>query len=212
MIAVIDNYDSFVHNLSRYVVRLGYRTTVVRNDAISVAELQALRPQAIVISPGPCTPAEAGISLEIVRQLHAMIPILGVCLGHQAIAEALGGSVFRSPPVHGRSSKVHHDGRAEFRDVSEPFEAGRYHSLSVDRATLPACLSVSAWLEDGTMMAIRHRRYPVIGWQFHPESVLTPLGEHLLGSAFTYMGLCANMTRTTPLADLHPAVEAQRAS
>lgn len=187
MIAVIDNYDSFVHNLARYLVRLGNRTEVFRNDAISVDQLRALQPTAIIISPGPNTPSEAGVSMEVVRELHREIPILGVCLGHQAIGEALGATVRRSAPAHGRSSTIFHDRVNEFRRMPSQFDAGRYHALVIDPSTVPASLAVSAWTEDGTIMAVRHRQYPVCGWQFHPESVLTPLGSRLLESVLTDM-------------------------
>lgn len=211
MIALIDNYDSFVHNLARYVRRLGFHTEVIRNDAISVEALQAMRPAAIVISPGPCTPREAGISTEVVRRFHATIPILGVCLGHQTIAEALGGTVIRSHPAHGRSSLVRHDGLAEFAGLPPSFEAGRYHSLSVAQDTLPDELQVSAWLDDGTIMGIRHQAYRVYGWQFHPESVLTPWGDRLLRGLLVDMGLTA-ATLPTPLIDAEATHEVKQVS
>ena len=180
MIVVIDNYDSFVHNLARYLTRLGRQTAVLRHDAVTVTELAALQPEAIVLSPGPCTPREAGISCDVVRSMSSTTPILGVCLGHQAIAEAFGGEVTQASPVHGRSSFVIHDGQQEFSGLPNPLEAGRYHSLVVDRTSLPSCLAVSAWLDDHTVMAVRHQHLPTMGWQFHPESILTPQGDRLL--------------------------------
>jgi anthranilate synthase/aminodeoxychorismate synthase-like glutamine amidotransferase len=181
VILLIDNYDSFVHNLARYFRQLGQETVVLRNDAVDAARIRQLRPQAIVLSPGPCTPDEAGCSLEVVRQLYTEIPILGVCLGHQAIAAALGGRVVRArAPMHGRASDVFHDGQGIFAGLPNPLAACRYHSLVVDEATLPACLSVTARTADHTIMAIGHRRLPVAGVQFHPESILTADGSALL--------------------------------
>ena len=183
MILLIDNYDSFVFNLARYFERLGHATTVVRNDAINVAQIEALNPAAIVLSPGPCTPDEAGCSLEVVARLHGRFPLLGVCLGHQAIAQALGGKIVRAQqPMHGRSSQVLHDGSRLFAGLPSPLVAGRYHSLIVDEATLPACLAVTARTHDGVPMAIEHRSLPVFGVQFHPESILTEGGYELLAN------------------------------
>ncbi len=183
MLLLIDNYDSFVHNLARYFQRLGHETVVVRNDATDAAAARAMRPAAIVLSPGPCTPAEAGASLDIVRELHNSIPILGVCLGHQAIAAAFGGRIARaSEPMHGRATEVWHDSRGIFNDMPNPFSAGRYHSLVVDEETLPEDLTVTARTADGVVMAIEHRRRPVFGVQFHPESVLTECGYRLLAN------------------------------
>jgi len=190
MILLIDNYDSFVYNLARYFKRLGYPTRVVRNSAIDTAGVQALQPEAIVLSPGPCTPRQAGCSLELVRRLHAESPILGVCLGHQAIAEALGGRVVRArEPVHGRISSIRHDGRGVFAGLPNPIVGCRYHSLVVDEASLPDCLEVSARTGDGTVMALRHRRFPVVGLQFHPESILTEVGYLLLVGFLRIAGL-----------------------
>ncbi|MBN1908653.1 MAG: aminodeoxychorismate/anthranilate synthase component II [Pirellulales bacterium] len=181
MILLIDNYDSFVFNLARYFERLGQPTRVVRNTTIDVAGVRAMRPEAVVLSPGPCTPREAGCCLELVGQLHTELPILGVCLGHQAIAQALGGRVVRAgEAIHGRASQIHHDGRGIFTGLPNPFTAGRYHSLVVEEASLPACLEVSARTEDGTIMALRHQTLPVVGLQFHPESILTDVGYPLL--------------------------------
>ena len=192
MLLLIDNYDSFVHNLARYFARLGQATRVVRNDAIDVASVRAMRPAAIVLSPGPCTPHEAGCSLELVRALHTETPMLGICLGHQAIAEALGGRIVRArEPMHGRASRIAHNGRGVFHAVPSPLTAGRYHSLVVDEETLPGCLEVAARTEDGAVMAIAHRTQPVVGLQFHPESILTEHGEALLANFLRLAGVCA---------------------
>ena len=190
MILLIDNYDSFVHNLARYLQRLGQRTQVVRNDVIDGEMIEQLRPQAIVLSPGPCTPVAAGRSLELVRRLHETIPLLGVCLGHQTIAVALGGRVTQArQPMHGRSSPIFHDGDGIFHGLPSPLEAARYHSLVVDPNSLPAELQVSASAEDGTIMALRHRTHPVVGVQFHPESILTPTGYQLLTGFLRIAGI-----------------------
>jgi len=181
MILLIDNYDSFTYNLAQLLGQLGQELLVRRNDRISLDEVAALRPERIVISPGPCTPREAGISVELIRRFAAEIPILGVCLGHQAIGQAFGGRVVRAPRLmHGKTSQIRHDGRTLFRGLPRPFTATRYHSLMVERRTLPRCLAVSAVSEDGVIMGFRHREYPVEGVQFHPESVLTPTGAQLL--------------------------------
>ena len=190
MILLIDNYDSFVYNLARYFGRLGQETRVVRNTAIDVAGVEALGPEAIVLSPGPCTPREAGCSLAVVAELHREVPILGVCLGHQAIAEALGGRVVRAAePVHGRTSPIRHDGRGVFRDLPATIVGCRYHSLVVDEVSLPDCLEVSARTEDGTVMALRHRELCLVGLQFHPESILTDTGYLLLAGFLRVAGL-----------------------
>jgi anthranilate synthase/aminodeoxychorismate synthase-like glutamine amidotransferase len=181
MILLIDNYDSFAHNLGRYFERLGVRTTTVRNDAVDLAAVRDLRPSAIVLSPGPCTPREAGASLEIVRELHREIPMLGVCLGHQVIAEALGGRIVRAPaPMHGQTSPLLHDGTDLFAGLPAPTKAARYHSLVVEPASLPPSLRVTARTDDGVIMAIAHVERPVYGVQFHPESILTEHGYRLL--------------------------------
>ncbi len=181
MILLIDNYDSFVFNLARYFERLGQQTRVVRNDSIDVAEIESLTPAGVVLSPGPCTPNEAGVSLTIVRQLATRLPILGICLGHQTIGAAFGGRVVRaSEPVHGRTSNVLHAGQSVFAGLSNPLVACRYHSLIVDRAGLPECLEITAWTADGTIMALAHRELPIVGLQFHPESILTDSGYDLL--------------------------------
>ena len=183
MILLIDNYDSFVHNLARYFARLGQKTMVVRNDAIDVAVVSALSPRAIVISPGPCTPKDAGCSEAVVREFHRSIPMLGVCLGHQALATALGGTLARaSQPVHGRTSELQHDSRGLFAGIPSPLTVCRYHSLIVDERRLPNELTVTARTADRTPMAIAHRQHPVFGVQFHPESVLTAHGFALLAN------------------------------
>jgi len=190
LILLIDNYDSFVFNLARYFQRLGQETHVVRNTAIDTAAVRAMRPDALVLSPGPCTPRQAGVSVSLVRDLHEELPILGVCLGHQIIAAALGGRIVRArEPVHGRTSRILHDGRGIFADLGSSIEACRYHSLVVDEDSLPKCLEVSARLTDGTVMALRHRWLPVVGLQFHPESILTELGYPLLVSFMQAAGL-----------------------
>lgn len=190
MILLIDNYDSFVHNLARYLNRLGQATIVVRNDAIDVAAVRAIAPAALVLSPGPCAPEQAGVSLDLVRSLHGELPILGVCLGHQAIAAALGGRVVKAgQPVHGRASDVFHSGKGIFADLPNPFPACRYHSLMVDEATLPSELEVTARTAEGVVMAIAHRSRPVFGVQFHPESILTDRGYELLGGFLREAGL-----------------------
>jgi para-aminobenzoate synthetase component 2 len=181
MILLIDNYDSFTYNLAQILGQLGQELVVRRNDRITLDEIAALRPERIVISPGPCTPREAGISVELIRRFAGEMPILGVCLGHQAIGEAFGGRVIRAPHLmHGKTSEIRHDGKTVFRGLPRPFTATRYHSLMVERRTLPRCLAVSAEAEDGVIMGLRHREYPVEGVQFHPESVLTAPGPQLL--------------------------------
>jgi anthranilate synthase/aminodeoxychorismate synthase-like glutamine amidotransferase len=190
MILLIDNYDSFVHNLARYFQTLGHDTHVVRNTAIDFAGVRAMGPEAVVLSPGPYAPQQAGCSLEVVRELHAELPILGVCLGHQTIAEALGGRIIRaSRPVHGQSSTIYNDGRGLFEGLPERIVACRYHSLVVDERALPDCLEISARTSSGTVMALRHRRFPVVGLQFHPESILTESGYALLSGFLRLAGL-----------------------
>jgi anthranilate synthase/aminodeoxychorismate synthase-like glutamine amidotransferase len=181
VIVLVDNYDSFVHNLARYLRELGWATEVVRNDAASVEEVAALDPSAVVISPGPCTPDEAGISVPLVRRLGAEVPILGVCLGHQCIGRAFGGRVVRARrPMHGKASPIRHDGRAEFAGLPNPLTATRYHSLVLDADALPDELEATAWSEEGEIMALRHRDRRIVGLQFHPESILTERGHDLL--------------------------------
>ncbi len=182
VVLLIDNYDSFVYNLVQAFLGLGLECRVARNDAISVEEIEAARPSHLVISPGPCTPREAGISCEAIRRLAGKIPILGVCLGHQCIGEVFGGRIVRAPaPVHGKTSLVRHDGRGIFAGLPNPFEAARYHSLAIEPASLPDCLEASAWTVDGSaIMGVRHRALAVCGVQFHPESYMTPEGPRLL--------------------------------
>jgi anthranilate synthase/aminodeoxychorismate synthase-like glutamine amidotransferase len=181
LILLIDNYDSFVYNLARYFQRLGQETVVLRNDRLDAQGVLEMKPEAVVLSPGPCTPNEAGCSLDVVRAFHETIPMLGICLGHQTIAAALGGRIVRAAaPMHGRTSEVFHDGCGIFAHAPSPLTGCRYHSLVVDESTLPACLEISARTADGTVMAIRHRVRPVIGLQFHPESILTHSGYSLL--------------------------------
>ncbi len=178
---MLDNYDSFTFNLVQYLGELGAECDVVRNDEISAEEVAERDPEAIVISPGPCTPKEAGISVEIVRRYAERLPILGVCLGHQSIAAAFGGQVVPARTLmHGKTSLIQHDGRGVFAGLPNPFEATRYHSLAVERESLPPELEVTAWTEDGEIMGLRHRHHPVIGVQFHPESILTSVGKDLL--------------------------------
>ncbi|HWV56310.1 MAG TPA: aminodeoxychorismate/anthranilate synthase component II [Longimicrobiales bacterium] len=185
MVVVIDNYDSFVHNLARYVRELGHQTVVVRNDAVTVADVADLAPRHIIISPGPCTPAEAGVSVELIEAFAGRVPILGVCLGHQCIAAAFGGRVVRARhATHGKSSLIRHGGTDLFHGIPNPFRAGRYHSLAVELESLPASLQVLAVTADdrAEIMALRHRTLPVWGVQFHPESVLTRHGHALLAN------------------------------
>ena len=190
MLLLIDNYDSFVHNLARYFVELGCETIVVRNDAITVDQVRSMAPAGIVISPGPCTPREAGISCDLIREFGPTIPILGVCLGHQVMAAALGGDIVRAPePVHGRTSQIHHNGEKLFASIPNPFRATRYHSLIVAESTLPKELVVTARTSDGVPMALVHRTWPMYGVQFHPESVLTQHGRKLLSNFLKLAGL-----------------------
>ncbi|GAB2626030.1 anthranilate synthase component II [Novilysobacter erysipheiresistens] len=186
MLLMIDNYDSFTWNLVQYLQTLGAEVKVVRNDELSVAQVEALQPSHIVISPGPCTPNEAGISVAVIERLGSRVPVLGVCLGHQGIGQAYGGDVVRAKTImHGKTSKIRHEGQGVFTDLPDAFEATRYHSLVVSRETLPACLEITAWSdhEDGSfdeIMGLRHREHPVEGVQFHPESILTEHGHAML--------------------------------
>ncbi len=189
MYLVIDNYDSFTYNLVHFLGELGAETEVWRNDAISVDQAVAMRPQGIVISPGPCDPDRAGICLELVARVAGQIPLLGVCLGHQAVGQAFGGRVIRAPdPMHGKLSDIHHDGVGVFRGLDDPFEATRYHSLIIERDTLPDCLRITAETEDGLIMGLQHRDFPVHGVQFHPESIASQLGHDLLRG---FLSVCA---------------------
>lgn len=189
MILLIDNYDSFTYNVYQAVTHLGYPTQVVRNDKISCDEISAAGYDAIIISPGPGTPDDAGISREAVRHLAEKIPILGICLGHQVIGDVFGGKVIRAPqPVHGKVARIQHDGQGLYAGIPQPFIAGRYHSLIVDRPSLPPCLTVTAATEDGLIMGLRHNRYRVEGIQFHPESILTPDGNRILQNFLTGVG------------------------
>jgi len=183
MLLMIDNYDSFTYNLVQYLGELGADVRVARNDAITLDEIDALAPAGIVISPGPCTPNEAGISVPLIRRFAGEIPILGVCLGHQAIGQAFGGRIVRSERVmHGKLSPIAHDGEGVFAGLPSPFHATRYHSLAIDRARLPPMLAVTATADDGEIMGVRHREFAVEGVQFHPEAILTEHGKRLLGN------------------------------
>jgi anthranilate synthase component 2 len=185
-VLLLDNYDSFTYNLFQYLSELGARVEVVRNDTISVAAIAERRPDRIVVSPGPCTPSEAGISVDLIRELGPHVPTLGVCLGHQALGQAFGGAVVRAPTVmHGKISPIYHAGQGVFADLPTPFPATRYHSLIVRRDDLPADLEVTAWTEDGLIMGLRHRTYPIQGVQFHPESIMTDAGKQLLQNFLT---------------------------
>jgi anthranilate synthase/aminodeoxychorismate synthase-like glutamine amidotransferase len=188
MILMIDNYDSFTYNLVQYIGQLGGAVDVHRNDKISIDEIRGLKPDAIVLSPGPCTPEKAGISVEVIKQVGTTIPIMGVCLGHQAIGYAFGAKVVRAQRImHGKTSTVINDGRTIFKGLPNPFVAGRYHSLIVERDSLPDCFEISAETEEGEIMGIRHKEYPVEGVQFHPESVLTPNGKRVLKNFLTML-------------------------
>jgi anthranilate synthase/aminodeoxychorismate synthase-like glutamine amidotransferase len=182
-VLVIDNYDSFTYNLVQALATLGARCDVVLNDAIDVAEVRRRDPDAVLISPGPCSPDEAGVSLSVIREMAGELPVFGVCLGHQAIAQALGGRVIRAPRVmHGKTSPIRHDGRSIHRGLPDPFHATRYHSLLVDRGSLPPILEISAWTDEGEIMGLRHTELPLEGVQYHPESILTEVGATLLGN------------------------------
>lgn len=181
MVLMIDNYDSFTYNLVQYINELGKQVRVFRNNEIACDEIEKMRPERIVISPGPCSPDRAGISLAVIERFAGVVPILGVCLGHQAIGQTFGGIVVRAARLmHGKTSLIHHDGRSVFRDIPSPFNATRYHSLIVDRDTLPDCLEITAWTEEGEIMGLCHRSYPVAGVQFHPESLLSEHGHKIL--------------------------------
>ena len=181
MILMIDNYDSFTYNLVQYLGQLGQDVVVYRNDGITIDEISNLTPDAIFLSPGPCTPKEAGITVDVIREFHKSVPIMGVCLGHQAIGYTFGGNVIRAGRLmHGKTSQILHDGNSIFKGLPNPFTAGRYHSLLVEKVSLPSCLEISAETEEGEIMGIRHQEYPVEGIQFHPESILTPHGKRII--------------------------------
>ncbi len=181
MVLLIDNYDSFAYNLYQYISELGPKVVVVRNDKIALEDIRRKQPEAIVISPGPKTPSEAGISEAVIKEFYKTFPILGVCLGHQAIGEVFGGKIVKAPvPMHGKISQIIHNGRSIFNSIEIPFAATRYHSLIVSRENLPEQLEVIAWTEDDLVMGLKHRDYPVVGVQFHPESVMTANGKTLL--------------------------------
>jgi len=183
VILMIDNYDSFTYNLVQFLGELGEELKVFRNDKITLEQIEALKPDHILVSPGPCTPNEAGISLQVIEKFSGKIPILGVCLGHQSIAQAFGGKVVRAERLmHGKTSPIHHDGKTIFSGLPSPFTATRYHSLIADKASLPDCLEISAWTEEGEIMAIRHKTLPVEGVQFHPESIMSEHGKELLAN------------------------------
>jgi len=181
MVLVIDNYDSFTYNLVQYLGEMGAKQEVRRNDKIALSEVESMAPDRIVISPGPGTPNEAGISVQLIRAWARRVPILGVCLGHQSLGQAFGARIVQAPVLmHGKTSPIHHDGKGLFKGLDNPFIATRYHSLMVDRASVPDCLEINAWTEDDIIMGLRHREYPLQGVQFHPESILTKVGKSLL--------------------------------
>ena len=183
MILMIDNYDSFTYNVVQYLGELGADIKVYRNDKISVSEIEKLNPERIVVSPGPCTPDKAGISMEVVKTFSGKVPILGICLGHQSLVQAYGGKIVKAKKLmHGKTSMVHHDGKTMFKDLENPFVATRYHSLIVESATLPDCFEVSAWTDEDEIMGVRHKEIFLEGVQFHPESILTTCGKDLLNN------------------------------
>ena len=181
MLALIDNYDSFTYNLYQYLCELGQEVEVVRNDKTSIEEIAGWQPERIIVSPGPCTPKEAGISVDVIRHFGPVLPVLGVCLGHQCIGAAYGGVVgYAGEIMHGKSSKIHHDGKGVYQGLPNPFEAIRYHSLAIQQEDFPECLDVTARTDNGIIMGVRHREYSVEGFQAHPESIMTPEGKNLL--------------------------------
>lgn len=196
MILMIDNYDSFTYNLVQYLGQLGAEALVRRNDKIDLPEIEALKPTAIFLSPGPCTPREAGITVAVIKHFASRLPILGVCLGHQAIGYAFGAAVIRAERVmHGKTSEIINDGRTIFQGLPNPFKAGRYHSLIIDRQTLPAEFEISAHTQEGEIMGIRHREYLLEGIQFHPESILTPQGKRLIKNFLDLVADCAGAVK-----------------
>jgi para-aminobenzoate synthetase component 2 len=181
MLLMIDNYDSFTYNLVQYLGEIGEDIKVFRNDKITIHEIERLNPERIVISPGPCTPKEAGVSVELIKHFSGKVPLLGVCLGHQAIGAAFGGEIVRAQRLmHGKTSRINHDGKTIFEGLPNPFEATRYHSLVIKKDTLPDCLEITAWTDIGEIMGVRHKEFIVEGVQFHPESILTKVGKDLL--------------------------------
>ena len=187
MLLMIDNYDSFTYNLVQYFGELGEEVQVYRNDKITIEEMEALRPRMVVISPGPCTPKEAGVSVEAIRHFSGRLPLLGVCLGHQSLAAAFGGEIIRAERLmHGKTSMIHHDGKTIFQNLPNPFEATRYHSLLVNPASLPRCFEISARTTEGEIMGLRHKSLGAEGVQFHPESILTTAGKELLRNFVTF--------------------------
>ncbi|MGK0701572.1 aminodeoxychorismate/anthranilate synthase component II [Priestia flexa] len=195
MILMIDNYDSFTFNLVQYLGELGHELVVKRNDEITIEEIENLNPDFLMISPGPCSPNEAGISLEAIKYFAGKIPIFGVCLGHQSIGQAFGGNVIRADKLmHGKTSEMHHDGKTIFEGLDNPFTATRYHSLIVEAESLPDCFEVSAWTDENEIMAIRHKTMPIEGVQFHPESIMTSYGREMLGNFInTYQKRACNL-------------------
>ncbi|RSK25509.1 aminodeoxychorismate/anthranilate synthase component II [Bacillus sp. HMF5848] len=197
MILMIDNYDSFTYNLVQYLGELGMELVVKRNDAIAISDIEQMNPEFLMISPGPCSPNEAGISLEVIEYFAGRIPIFGVCLGHQSIAQVFGGDVVRADRLmHGKTSPIEHDGKTIFKGLDNPFTATRYHSLIVKKDTLPDCLEVSAWTAEGEIMAIRHKDLPIEGVQFHPESIMTNTGKQILAnfiSNYKGNGICTSI-------------------
>ncbi len=186
---MIDNYDSFTFNLVQYLGELGQNLIVKRNDEITIKEIEEMDPDFLMISPGPCTPNEAGISLEAIQTFAGKIPIFGVCLGHQAIAQVFGGDIVRAEQImHGKTSEIYHDGKTIFTGLEQPFKAARYHSLIVKKETLPSCFEISAWTKDDEIMAIRHKNLPIEGVQFHPESIITSYGKEILQNFITTYG------------------------
>ena len=196
MILMIDNYDSFTYNLVQYIGELGIEVKVARNDELTIDVIQAINPQVIVVSPGPCTPNEAGISLEVISHFAGKIPILGVCLGHQAIGQAFGGKVIRADRLmHGKVSPVFHNSEGVNADMPNPFRATRYHSLLVERESLPGCLEITAWTEEGEIMGLRHKKYAVEGVQYHPESIMTEEGKKIISNFIETYSLTAKERR-----------------
>ncbi|MFJ7828487.1 aminodeoxychorismate/anthranilate synthase component II [Psychrobacillus sp. NPDC096623] len=196
MILMIDNYDSFTYNLVQYIGELGIEVKVARNDELTIDTIETLNPQVIVVSPGPCTPNEAGISLEVITHFAGKIPILGVCLGHQAIGQAFGGKVIRADRLmHGKVSPVFHDSKGVNADIPNPFRATRYHSLLVERESFPDCLEITAWTEEGEIMGLRHKNYPVEGVQYHPESIMTEEGKKIIHNFIVAYSFTAKESR-----------------